>query len=58
MSEWQPISTAPLDGEVVLLISEQGPDEGFFDDYNGEYPGEWSTIHGNGEPLFWMPKQK
>lgn len=59
MSEWQDISTAPLDGEHVLLIGHlkrDYPSVGFF--FNGTW---WAWFHpkepmtSGMEPTYWMP---
>ena len=70
--EWQPIETAPMDAEHILLLVEGAVIEGWWDRYirrDGSIyePEEWSVAtlssHGCGccssqleQPTHWMPR--
>jgi len=72
MNEWQPIDTAPKNGESIILYSkefidldynESGVVDGFFDYQDGWTIAVWNGCHDvydsktHVEPTYWMEKR-
>lgn len=56
MSEWQPIETAPKDGnEILLWVVDLGARPAFWENDVWCSPVDGHTMYGNGEVSHWMP---